>query len=124
MLNDKIYQMIFDEIRFYFPENWNQVVIYLEYGEASYSFSFYVRLNGEYIKCYNLPNINEEQLMDSFGRIDKAITVEREKEDGDLWSNMTMIVDAEGNMHVDFDYTDLSECGYQYSKEWKEKYLK
>ena len=34
-----------------------------------------------------------------------------------------MLVDADGNMHTDFDYTDLSSGTYQFKKAWKKKYL-
>lgn len=36
---------------------------------------------------------------------------------------MTMIIDGNGNMKTDFDYTDLSRGNYQYKKAWKKKYL-
>ena len=26
--------------------------------------------------------------------------------------------------HADFDYTDLTDCAFQYMKDWKNKYLK
>lgn len=48
---------------------------------------------------------------------------ERDKIKGELWSNMTMVIDSDGNMHTDFDYTDLSSGTYQYKKAWKKKYL-
>ena len=123
MLNEKIYQFIFDKIGSFLPEKWDRLVIYLEYGEASYSFSFYVRTNKQYVKCFDLPGISEEMIFKAFKEIDIAVSNERKKVNGDLWSNMTMIVDGDGNMHTDYDYTDLSDCAYKYSKEWKKKYL-
>jgi hypothetical protein len=36
---------------------------------------------------------------------------------------MTMIVSSKGEMHTDFDYTDLSQGAYQYKKNWKRRYL-
>ena len=36
---------------------------------------------------------------------------------------MTMIVSETGQMHTDFDYTDLSEGAYRFKKDWKNKYL-
>ena len=61
--------------------------------------------------------------MDTFKSIDKEVLKERKKTKSDLWSNMTMIVDNNGNMHTDFDYTDLSEGSYKYCKKWKAQYL-
>ena len=124
MLNDKVYQGIFDEIIDYLPDSWQEVVVYLEHGEDSYSYSFYVKENGKYIKCYDIKGISENKLYESFARIEKMISVERVKMSGDVWSNMTMVVSSSGKMITDFDYTDLSLGNYSYKKSWKKKYLK
>lgn len=123
MMNDKIYQEIFNTIAPLLPEKWTKLVVYLEYGEDSYSFSFFYNDGKEYIKCFDIPEISEEALFSSFKKIDKVLAPERSNAKGDLWSNMTMIVDIEGNMHTDFDYTDLSSGTYQFKKAWKKKYL-
>lgn len=123
MLNNKIYQTIYDEICGFLPDSWDKLVVYLEYGEASYSMAFYVKEQSKYIKCFDLPGITDDELMSAFSRIDKAVMKERRQEKGELWTNMTMLLTPDGNMHTDFDYTDLSENAYQYSKDWKKKYL-
>ena len=121
MINGMIYQKIFNEIHGFLDHDWQKVVIYLEYGEASYCIEFYVKSNGIYQKCYDLPEVNEDELLGSFSRIDSMVS--RERKGKDLWSNMTMIVNRDGSMHTDFDYTDLTECSYQYMQDWKKKYL-
>ena len=123
MLNEKLYQNIFDRISVFLPDGWERLVVYLEYGEDSYSFSFYVKQKGKYVKCYDLPGISEEELMNAFKLIDKEVLEERKKTKRDLWSNMTMTVDNDGNMLTDYDYTNLSVGSYKYSKHWKAKYL-
>ncbi|MDO4556555.1 MAG: DUF600 family protein [Lachnospiraceae bacterium] len=122
MINDKVYQSIFEEIRGYLIQGWDKVVIYLEYGNASYTFAFYIKKGNQYTKCYDLLDVSEDALLKNFSKIDAIVSKERKKENAD-WSNMTMIVDSSGNMHTDFDYTDLTECSYQYKKIWKKKYL-
>lgn len=122
MINEKMYQGIYDYLDEFLPIGWDRLIVYLEYGEASYTFSFYVRVNGQYVKCYDLPDVSDDRLAMSFKNIDKIVAKERSKEK-ELWSNMTMIVEKSGNMHVDLDYTDLSEATYQYKKNWKKKYL-
>ena len=122
-MNEKVFQKIYDEINNYLTPNWDKVIIYLEYGEASYSFSFYVKNGKDYTKCYDLPGVSEDSLDKSFKEIDKTVSKERNKEKTP-WSNMTMVVDNRGDMHTDFDYTDLSGGTYQYKKSWKNKYLK
>lgn len=123
MIDSKVYQKIFDEISKYAPDMWEKIIVYLEYGEASYSFSFYIKSGDKYVKCFDLPNVSEKELNTSFKKIDKLVSKTRDKE-ADLWSNMTMTVDRKGNMHTDFDYTDLSSGTYQFKKNWKKKYLK
>lgn len=122
MINEKIYQNIYDELDKYLPSGWSKLVVYLEYGKASYSFSFYVKMDGKYVKCYDLPGISDDDLTASFKRMDKIISKERSK-DKEPWSSMTVIVDSSGRMHADLDYTDLSEGNYQFKKDWKKKYL-
>lgn len=122
MMDNKIYQMIFDEISGFLPSVWDKVVIYLEHGEDSYSYSFFVKEGNEYIKCFDLNNLSEEELFAAFSRIEIKVSAERSKMK-DCWSNMTMIVDNSGAMRTEFDYTDLSSGNYQYKKLWKKKYL-
>lgn len=98
------------------------MVAYFEYGEDSYSFSFCEKINDEYLKCYDITGIYEDSIEKSFDKLDKIISQNR-NDLKEKWSNMTMVVDARGNMHTDFDYTDLLEDGYKYKKEWKKKYL-
>lgn len=123
MMNEKVYQAIFDVIVPFLPESWDKLVVYLEYGEDSYSFLFFYSNGKKYIKCFDIPDVSEEALFASFKKIDQVVTPERNKIKGDPWSNMTMIIDSNGNMHTDFDYTDLSAGTYQYKKAWKKKYL-
>lgn len=122
MINEKIYQTIYDELDQYMYGGWDKLVAYFEYGKASYSFSFYVKLNGTYTKCYDLDGVSESDLTDSFAKLDKSISVDRSKEQ-EPWTNMTLVVNKDGKMHADFDYTDLSGGTFQFRKNWKKKYL-
>ena len=122
MIDEKIYQNIYDELNKYLTPNWEKLIVYLEYGNASYSFAFYIKSIGEYVKCYDIAGISDKALDESFKKIDKLVSKERSKEK-ELWTNMTMVVDKLGNMHTDLDYTDLSEGSYQFKKNWKKKYL-
>lgn len=36
---------------------------------------------------------------------------------------MTMIVDADGNMKTEFDYSDISEDSIGYEQNWRKKYI-
>lgn len=120
MIKGDILQAIFNEVYNYLPDGWEKVVIYLEYGVDSYSMAFYAKVMGKYTKCYDLGTATDEQIAAAFRKIDQLILPAQKK---DKWTNMTMIVEANGKMHTDFDYTDLSESAYKYSKAWKAKYL-
>ena len=122
MMNDKIYQIIFDEVSNFLPVEWSKVIVYLEHGEESYSYSFYVKVDKHYINCFDV-GVSERKLFAAFSKIEKKVSKERKKLDK-CWSNMTMIVDNKGNMKTAFDYTDLSQGNYKYKKEWKMKYLR
>lgn len=122
MMNETVYQNIYEELNKYLMHDWEKLVVFLEYGNASYSFSFFVKNGKDYLKCYDLQGVSEEELAKSFKKIDNLISKERGKLK-DVWTNMTMVVDNEGNMHTDYDYTDLSEGTYQFKKNWKKKYL-
>ena len=123
MLSGEIYQVIFDEISEYLPNFWEKLIVYLEHGQESYSYSFYVKENGKYIKCFDLKEISEDKMYASFARIEKIVSEERKKFCKEVWSNLTMVVNSDGKMKMDFDYTDLSLGNYEYKKNWKEKYL-
>ena len=121
MMNDKVFQKILDEISPYFYEDWEQVVFYCEYGVTTYSMSFYLKVGKDYIKCYDMDGITDDQLYKSFKKIDNFISKEQKEEQ---WTNMTMVVSSDGKMKTEFDYTDLSTSAYQYKRDWKKKYLK
>ena len=82
-----------------------------------------IEAGDKYIKCYDIPSVSDKELAKSFSAIDKIVSKERSQEKKALWTNMTMIVTKTGQMHTDFDYTDLSEGKYQFKKNWKKKYL-
>ena len=121
MINNILYQKIYNEISDFLTD-FDELIIYLEYGEASYSFSFYEKTGKNYVKCFDIPGINEDALMSSFRKIDAIISPERNKLK-EKWSNMTIVIFSDGDMKTDIDYTDLSEGSYKYKKEWKKKYL-
>ncbi len=121
-MNEDIFQQIYEELADFFPIDWDKIIIYLEYGKNSYSFSFYVKEDDEYIKCYDLPDLNENELLKAYKKIDSIICDEREL-DNMMWTNMTIIISPDGEFSADYDYTDLSENSYEFKKNWKKKYL-
>lgn len=66
MMNEKVYQTVFNTIAPLLPEDWDKLVVYLEYGEDSYSFSFFYSDGKKYVKCFDIPTISEETLFSAF----------------------------------------------------------
>ncbi len=123
MIDERIYQIMNDELDEFLPHGWEKYIVYLEYEESSYTFSFHVKTKSGYVNGYDLPGVSDQEIDDAFKRIDEKVLNERKKETDSLWTNMTMIVMKTGDFHTDFDYTDLSEGAYQFRKDWKKKYL-
>ncbi len=121
-MDDRIFQNIYDELEKYLFFDWTKVVFCFEYGDGSYSFSFYVKNNGIYTKCYDIESLNEKELEESFEKIDKMLIKERNKLEK-KWFIMTMIVERDGEMHTDFDYDYSNVDNYEQKKEWKKRYL-
>ena len=119
------YQELFDLLQPYLPAGWKRVVLYAEYGAASYSIEFFVKTSdGKYVKCFDLPGAGEETLFDTFDAMDEVYSSQRANLPApSLWTNATMVIEASGKINADFDYTDLREDGHDFKRAWKAKYL-
>lgn len=118
------YQEIFNIIQELLPNDWKSVVFYAEYYEGAYMMKFYIKQeNGKIIDCFDM-GIPLDTIGDFFEMIDGIIEPEWKKLE-DKWSNMTMVVNQNGEFKVDFGYEDFPQ-GEGYSKfldEWYIKYL-
>lgn len=121
-MDNKTFQLIFDEVSDFLPEKWDRLVIHLVYGVSSYKFSFYVKNGDEYIKCFNLDGVDDEQLLEAFERIDEKISLERDKL-VEKWYELTMLIGSDLDMHADFDYELYQGNEYKHYLKWKNKYL-
>lgn len=125
-MNEKLFQNIFDKIQEGLPSEWKRIAFYAGYTGGSYSMKYYVD-NGKdgYIDCFSLDNIKKAQIIKLFMSIDKIISPERKKlNEKDRWTVLSMIVNSDGKMKTEFDYTDISENAISYEQEWKAKNLK
>lgn len=122
MIDNKVYQYIADEIFEFVPDKWDKVVIHLEYGADMYSFAFYVKKNGIYMKCFDIPEIDEKELLHTFRRIDDVLSEKRD-ESVEKWTSLTMVVTSDWKMNADFLYEDITEDLFAYEADWKKKYL-
>lgn len=125
-MNEKLFQDIFDKLQSVLPSGWKKVAFYAGYTKGSYSMKYYVH-NGKdgYIDCFNLDNIKKPQLIQLFMAIDKIISAERKTLDEDhKWSVLSMFINSDGKMNIEFDYVDISENAIAYEQNWKDKHLK
>ena len=118
IMNDKIFQEIFDRLQDYLPEDWKRVIYFVGYTKGSYSMKFYTQNEeGEYFDCFHLQGITKGQIIKLFMDIDKIISKERAKlADKDKWSSLTMRVEKNGAMKTDFDYEDHTDDMVLYEK--------
>lgn len=124
-MEEQLFQDIFDKIQDDLPAEWNKVVFFAGYSDESYSMKFYSKdIGGGFIDCFSLPGITKAKLIKTFMDIDKILSKERNRLEGEnKWTIFTMIVDAEGNVKTYFEYGDHSDDMISYEREWKKKYL-
>ncbi len=125
MENRDYFQRLFDLISPYLPTGWRTTVVYAEFGETSYSIEFYVTCKpNAFIKCFDLPGIDEDELLDSFDDVANILLEQRANQTmGKPWSNMTMTIQSTGDMKTDYDYTSPDELTFEHKQTWKERYL-
>lgn len=124
-MNNDVYQKIFDMLQPALPSGWKKLVLFVGYTSGSYTMKFYTSDDkGVYIDCFSQKSVHKAQLIKLFMGIDKELSAERKQiECKNRWNVMTMIVDSEGNMKTEYDYSDISENAIVYEQQWKEKYI-
>ncbi|MBR7161008.1 MAG: DUF600 family protein [Clostridia bacterium] len=126
MINETIFQNIFDLLEDHLPDEWQKVALYAAYTAGSFSINFHVMdSSGVYVDCYQCKSISKPKLLKLFMDIHQILEPSRKTADGKQpWTVFTMTVDCEGNVKIHFDYEDIGNASIAYEKKWKEKYLK
>lgn len=116
----EVYTLIAD----YLPSDWETVVFYAECDEGSYINEFYAKAaGGAFKKCYDL-DIDEDDLDELFEKTSEIVESDRNALLGsEKWSNTTMVVQSDGSVTIDYDYTDLESCAYEHKENWTKRYL-
>ncbi|MCR5607854.1 MAG: hypothetical protein K6G26_02170 [Lachnospiraceae bacterium] len=123
-MNEKSFQLIFDKLQDYLVDGWESLAFYAIYFKGSYSMKYYTKVNGKYVDCFELGKWSDMDLMKLFMSIDRVIAPERNALNGDKkWNSMTFIVNSEGDMKTQFDYSSIDD-EITYVSEWKQRYLK
>ncbi len=125
-MNEEIFQKVFDQLQDVIPVDWKKIIFYAGYTSGSYTMKYYVDLgDGKFIDCFELKKNSKAELIKLFIEINKIISIERNTLSQNIrWNVLTMIIDENGEMKTEFDYSDLSENSIGFEVEWKNKYLK
>jgi hypothetical protein len=124
-MNSDIFQNTFDLLLDYLPTDWNKLIFYAAYANGSYSMKYFTKSEDSgWIDCFSQKDITRSDLIKLFIKINNSLSKERnDLSDKDRWTVLTMIVDSNGNMTSEFDYTDISDCEIEYERDWEKKYL-
>lgn len=123
-MNEKIFQEVFDLLYPCLPQGWGKTILFAGYTTGSYSIKFYCKEKGTYVDCFHVNGLSGVALIQLFEAIDKVLSRERASlDDKDRWTVLTMMVEENGKMKVDFDYEDHSEDMLSFEREWKKIYL-
>ncbi|AMA73476.1 antitoxin YezG family protein [Aneurinibacillus thermoaerophilus] len=127
-----IYQAIAQNIIETIPEDWDKVYLYAELTEGvrkSYFFYYPVE-SDEPVYSHDIPelfDINEneyDQLWYQLLDLLKELWDEFKVNSNQPWSNLTLILDNEGNFKIDYSYNDLSKADpHEQQIIWEHKYL-
>lgn len=124
MMDESIYQDIYDIIANTLPDEWKKVVLYMNYSEGSYSIKYYVKNKfNQYKDCYSLEGVSKTGLIKIFIEINKIIAPERNVlSEKDKWSVMTLTIEKTGSFNVEYEY-GLMESMFESEAAWERKYL-
>ncbi len=121
---DISYQNIFDIVRPSLPENWTRIVFFFAFMPDTCEIMYFVQLNSmEYVDCFHLDQ-DREELVSKLSRLYKEVQYGMKEITAEkIYSVITVVIDADGNMHADFDYTDITENFDSYYKSWMNQYI-
>ncbi|MCI6185704.1 MAG: antitoxin YezG family protein [Spirochaetia bacterium] len=123
---EELFNFLAETLQSVLPDTWELVHLYSELSENSHDISFYCKIKGNnnYINCYNLENfdISENEIDCAIEKISVQLR-EFWIASKDKWTNCTFSLKSDGDFNFDIDYTDLTNCAYEYREQWKKKYL-
>lgn len=118
-----IFKEIAENIVTVLPENWEKVCLYCYMAEYEYEFFFYVKMNGNYIQCFELEKdygISEESVLECFDKLHDILLPDYEEK---KFYVMTYILESSGKFVTEYEYNDYTETSIAYIMDWEKKYL-
>lgn len=129
---EKLYAEITHTVLDMIPEEWDWVRLYAEYWEGYYKCYFYYSPagSGEHVYSLDIPD-QYEVSQETFDRLDeqlygyiKALWNEFKNQGETAWTNLTLSLQNDGKMKIDYDYSDLSDLNpLEKRKRWESNYL-
>ena len=119
------FQDIYEIMAPQLPDDWQKVVLYMRYEEASFVMKYYVKdSTGKYVECFKLKDIKRKDIINAFIEIDGLIDPIRQNlKEKDKWTLATVVINSNGKFKCDFVYEDVNEASTAWFNKWKKKYL-
>ncbi|MCY8112563.1 antitoxin YezG family protein [Bacillus spizizenii] len=120
----EIYQQIAEGINEIIPSEWEKVILYAEILDDSSEVFFYFNppQSEDYIYSHNIPehfHVSEDvydelllQLHDSF----EELRDEFKENNQDVWTNLTLQLEINGKLSIEYDYEDVLQSQYTISQ--------
>ena len=116
-MNGNTIKTIIDLLISLLPEHWTDVILRNIMSPGYYNIYFYVKVNGLYIQCFNLPkkySITMDELNSAFSEINKF---SQEDQNTEKWRSYTLTLSSSGDFFIDYEYEDPIT-----KDQWKAKY--
>lgn len=131
---EQLYQKIAEKINDMIPSEWMRVTLYAEILDDSREvyFFFNTQEDEEYIYSHDIPEhfqvsnrIYKNMLLDLQDLFDE-LRDEFKKQSSDIWTNLTLNLDRNGEFSIDYDYEDVLASKYTDTERqviWEYKHL-
>ena len=129
---ERIYQEVADILVAIIPENWRNIFLYAEIAEGYQKLFFYYYPKWREAPVYSLDMMEmfgidewemdslEAELCDAFERLHDEFTSNGQEP----WTNLTFMLDEEGQMKVKFNYENVSDLDFvERQVKWETEYL-
>ena len=123
---EKLVNQIYYTISEFLPKKFNNAYFYAQVSSNnSVSLKFFVKEKHKIIDCYQLENVNRNNLILTLGKLSKEIlNFRKNSESKSDWTLLTIIFEKDLSFNLYFDYDNYDEKLISFELDWKKKYLK
>lgn len=116
---ENLYRAVYPSL----PDNWQRVIIRAAFGDDSSSIKYYVLQDGKYCDCFELVS-DQSAILEIIANIHYTIATTRDNlAIKNRWNAITVVIEADGSFHSDFDYAEKDWVSNETLNEWEGKYL-